>query len=87
MLRRNDPMMLAAGDSSGGHVAIRMTVHPDGASSLFRFTGAPEVVGFNSADAVVSLPTGQVLNMGRGEAIDQPRRVFDPNLGFAEIFG
>ena len=39
--------------------------HPDGASSIFGFTSAPEVVAFNPADAVMSLTTAQVLTMAR----------------------
>jgi len=64
--------------------------HPDGASSIFGFTSAPEVVAFNPADAVMSLTTAQVLTMAREQGHNGI--VINPagpsiRISVAEIFG
>ncbi|OBH87225.1 hypothetical protein A5681_13780 [Mycobacterium scrofulaceum] len=64
VLRDNGPMVLAADDSRGG-VGIRTTTHPDGTTSIFSFTSAPEVLAFNPADAALSLTIERVVNMAR----------------------
>jgi SseB protein N-terminal domain len=67
VLRQDGPLLLAADDSSSGQGAVRTITHPDGTSSIFGFTSAPEVVAFRPADAVMSLTTQEVLNMARGQ--------------------
>lgn len=66
VLRDNGPMVLAADDSQGG-VGVRTTRHPNGTTSLFGFTSAPEVLAFNPADAALSLTVEQVVDMARGQ--------------------
>lgn len=66
VLRDNGPMALAADDSQGGgHVAVRTTTHPDGTTSIFGFTSAPEVLAFRPDAAALSLTIEQVVNMAR----------------------
>lgn len=68
VLRQDGPLLLGADDSVPGKVGVRTMPHPDGSSSLFGFTSAPEVVAFNPADAVAVLTTRQVLDMVRAQA-------------------
>jgi hypothetical protein len=90
VLRAEGPMMVAADDSVAGKVTVRAATHPDGSSSLFGFTSAPEVIAFNPADAVAPLTTGQVLTMvreqGHSGIVINPA---GPFIGFstAELFG
>jgi hypothetical protein len=65
LLRHHGPLLLAADDSVGGPVGIRTTTHPDGSTSLFAFTSAPEVLAFNPADAVAATTTQEVLDTAR----------------------
>jgi hypothetical protein len=65
LLRQHGPLLLAADDSTGGHVGFRTITHPDGSTSLFAFTSAPEVPAFNPADAVAAMTTGEVLDTAR----------------------
>jgi hypothetical protein len=65
LLRHHGPLMLAADDSTSGHVGIRAITHPDGGTSIFVFTSAPEVLAFNPADAVAARTTEQVLDTAR----------------------
>lgn len=64
VLRDNGPMVLAGDDSRGG-VGVRITTHPNGTTSIFAFTSAPEVLAFNPADAAISLTIEQVVHMAR----------------------
>jgi hypothetical protein len=65
LLRVHGPLLLAADDSAGGPVGIRAITDPDGSTSLFVFTSAPEVLAFNPADAVAAMTTQEVLDTAR----------------------
>lgn len=64
VLRDNGPMVVAADDSRGA-VDVRITTHPNGTSSIFGFTSAPEVVAFDPTAAALSLTIEQVVHMAR----------------------
>jgi hypothetical protein len=66
LLKTGGPMLVAADDRSvPGKVGYRTMPGQDGSACLLAFTSAPEVVAFNPSDAVVSLTTGQVIDMAR----------------------
>ena len=66
LLKADGPMLVAADDRSvPGKVGYRTMPGQDGSACLLAFTSAPEVVAFNPSDAVVSLTTGQVIDMAR----------------------
>jgi hypothetical protein len=65
LLRRPGPLLLAADDSISGHVGVRTVTHPDGGTSLFAFTSAPEVLAFNPGDTVAAMTIEEVLDTAR----------------------